>query len=101
MTRSKKIKQQGYTRFNVENSLNTRGKNHERQPASTSLWSESGYKRQQHDLREVKPICSGFYTGLHYVSSEVDLYLVHMNLDHHSTFFPSSHARGRLKVSSS
>jgi hypothetical protein len=33
-TKSKEIKPQGDTRFNVENPINPRGKNHGRQPAS-------------------------------------------------------------------
>jgi hypothetical protein len=35
--RSKEIKPQGDTRFNVENHPNTRGKNHRRQPANNFI----------------------------------------------------------------
>jgi hypothetical protein len=51
MTTSKGIKPQD-TRFNVENPLNTRGKNHGRQPARTSLYRESGYNANGGGLQE-------------------------------------------------
>jgi hypothetical protein len=42
--RQEYIKHRETHRFNVENPFNTKGKNHERQPAKTSLYRRRDYK---------------------------------------------------------
>jgi hypothetical protein len=49
---SKAIKPQETRDLNLENPLNTRGKNHGRQPATTSLYRESGYNANGGGLQE-------------------------------------------------
>lgn len=50
--KSKGIKPQRTSRFNVENPPNTRGKNHGRQPARTSLCRELGYNANDGGLQD-------------------------------------------------
>jgi hypothetical protein len=90
----KEIKPQRDTRFNVKNSLNTRGKNHRRQPTSNftmigvrlQTLTAAAYKKYNKSISNEK-ILMGLYDSLRsglslslslrYDSSEVDLYLVH------------------------